>query len=263
MTTHPAATAGSSAPSLRQALASGATLLGTFVKTTHYQTVEVLAGSGLDFVVLDAEHAPFGRETLDACCLAARAHQFPALVRTASNQAEHILQALDCGAQGVLVPHVDDAQSAADAVGAARYREAGGRRGFSNSPRAGGYGAMPLAAHIDASDRQTTVVVQIETAMAVENVDDIAQVPGVDALFIGRADLAVSYGAASLDHPDVSRAVARICRVAQDRRIPVGVFLPDTREVHAFMQLGATLFVIGSDQGMLKRAASEVVKGRA
>src|SRR5690606_30868989 len=129
-----------------------------------------------------------------------------------------------------------------------------GHRGFSNSPRAGGYGRAALAEHIEASDRQTTVVVQIETAEAVQNVDEIAQVPGIDALFIGRADLAVSYGANTLAHPDVERAVERVCEVARKRKMPVGVFLPDTAEIESFRELGATFFVIGSDQSLLKRA---------
>lgn len=243
----------------RSAIAQRKVLLGTFQKTTHYQTVEVLASAGLHFIVLDAEHAPFGRESLDACCLAARANRVPALVRTASSRAEHILQALDCGATGVLVPHVDDAHMAAAVVRAARYREAGGGRGFSNSPRAGGYGATPLALHMEASDLQTTVVVQVETAMAVQNVSEIAQVAGVDALFIGRADLAVSYGADTLDDARVSQAVSRICSAAREVGRPVGVFLPDTRELDAFIDMGATFFIIGSDQSLLKSAAAAVV----
>lgn len=243
---------------LRNAVAQRKVLLGTFQKTTHYQTVEVLAGSGLDFVVLDAEHAPFGREALDACCLAARAYGFPALVRTASCRPEHILQALDCGATGVLVPHVDDARTAISAVRAARYREADGTRGFSNSPRAGGYGATALALHIEASDRHTTVVVQVETAAAVANVKEIAEVPGVDALFIGRADLAVSYGAASLGDARVQKTVEKICQAAKESGRPVGIFLPDTQEVETFVGMGVSLFIIGSDQSMLQKAARQV-----
>ncbi len=244
---------------LRSALISGERALGTFVKTTHYQTVELLAGTGLDFLVLDAEHAPFGREALDACCLASRAHAMPAMVRTASHRPEHILQALDCGAHGVLVPHVDDAATAAQVVAAARYREAGGQRGFSNSPRAGGYGSATLAQHIVSSDRQTAVMVQIESATAVANVADIAAVLGVDALFIGRADLAVSYGADTIDDPTVEAAVDRVAAVGQEHGLPLGIFLPDASKVAAFQQRGFSIFIIGSDQSLLKQAAAQVI----
>ncbi|PLC50780.1 aldolase [Pollutimonas subterranea] len=243
---------------LRDAISEGQRLAGTFVKTTHYQIVEVLAGTELDFVVLDAEHAPFGRESLDACCLAARAGHLPALVRTASSRPEDILQALDCGASGVLVPHVDDAEIASAVVRSARYREANGARGFSNSPRAGGYGELTLAKHISESDQRTTVIVQIETATSVENIGEIAQTPGIDALFVGRADLAVSYGVDSITHPRVQEAVEHICQVAQACGQPLGIFLPDTAELDVFTALGFTFFIIASDQGLLKRHVKQV-----
>lgn len=245
-------------PCIRDAIAEGQTLTGTFVKTTHYQTVEVLAGTTLDFVVLDAEHAPFGRESLDACCLAARAGRLPALVRTASSRPEHILQVLDCGASGVLVPHVDNAEIASSVVSAARYREADGTRGFSNSPRAGGYGEVTLAKHISQSDQQTTVIVQIETASSVENIGEIAQTPGVDALFVGRADLAVSYGVDAITHPRVQEAVEHVCQVAKAHGRPIGVFLPDAADIDTFTALGFTFFVIGSDQSLMKRQVDQV-----
>ena len=244
---------------LRSVFKSGGLAIGTFVKTTHYQTVEILGGSDLDYLVLDAEHAPFGREALDACCLAARAHGAPVMVRTASHRPEHILQALDCGAHGVLVPHVDDADIAAKVVAAARYREAGGQRGFSNSPRAGGYGRTAMAEHISASDQHTAVMVQIETAAAVENVADIASVAGIDALFIGRADLAVSYGVDSISDPVVQSAVDKVVRVAKERGLPLGIFLPNASEIEAFQRLGFSIFIIGSDQSLLKAAASQVM----
>lgn len=251
--------AGNNQIDLRSALNSGDLTIGTFVKTTHYQTVEVLAGSGLDYLVLDAEHAPFGRESLDACCLAGRAYAMPVMVRTASHRPEHILQALDCGAHGVLVPHVDNPDIAAKVVAAARYREAGGQRGFSNSPRAGGYGRTAMAKHISDGDQHTAVMVQIETAAAVENVADIATVAGIDALFIGRADLAVSYGVDSISDPVVQSAVDKVVSVAKERGLPLGIFLPNVSEIEAFQRLGFTIFIIGSDQSLPKAAASQVM----
>lgn len=244
---------------LRSVLNKGRPAISTFVKTTHYQTVEVLAGTGLSFLVLDAEHAPFGREALDACCLAARAYGAPVMVRTASHRPEHILQALDSGAHGVLVPHVDHAATAQKVVAAARYRESGGQRGFSNSPRAGGYGRSAMAEHIRVSDEQTAVMVQIETAEAVENVADIAAVAGIDALFIGRADLAVSYGVDTIADQLVELAVKKVAAVAKERGLPLGVFLPNASELETFQQLGFSIFIIGSDQNLLKAAAAQVV----
>ena len=184
------------APTFRQRLRSGELLLATFVKTTSPQTVEVLSATGLDAVVLDAEHAPFGPESLDRCLGAARGSGVVGLVRIPALRAEAILQALDMGAAGVFVPHVDTAEQAREAVDAARY--VGGKRGYSASARAGDYGECDMALHLHSGDTGTAVIVQIESVEAVARAEAIALVPGVDCLFIGPADLAVSIGASSM-----------------------------------------------------------------
>lgn len=243
---------------LRERLHDKDALIGTFVKTTSHQIVEVLGGAALDFVVLDAEHAPFGRESLDVCCLAARYAGVPALVRTATADPDGILQALDLGATGVVVPHVDTPAIALAAVKASRYWEHQGARGFSNSPRAGKYGQLSLASHISASDKSTAVVVQIESAAAVDAVHDIASVEGIDGLFIGRADLAVSYKVGDILDAKVQAAVERVCQAGRDKDVAVGIFLPDAAEVDRFREMGVNFFVIGSDQSLLRQAAMKM-----
>ena len=111
-------------------------LLGTFVKTPGPHNTEALGTAGLDFVVIDEEHAPFDRGSIDLALLGARAGGIAGLVRV--SDAGHLLAALDDGATGVLIPHVDSPQRAAEVVSLCRYR--GGSRGFSNTTRAGGYG---------------------------------------------------------------------------------------------------------------------------
>ena len=100
--------------SFRQRLVSRMPLAGTFLKTPALQLIEVLAQSELDFVCLDAEHAPFDRSAIDACCAMGRALDFPVLVRVADGSPREILQALDCGAVGIVVPHVDSVAKAVD-----------------------------------------------------------------------------------------------------------------------------------------------------
>lgn len=237
----------------RQRLRAREPLVGTFVKTTSYQTVEVLGASGLDFLVLDAEHAPFDRNQLDVCILAARAVGLPALVRTPDDAAETVLQVLDMGAAGVLVPHVVSPEDVRRVVAASRYRQ--GVRGFSNSPRAGGYGRVPMIQHIEVSDRDAAVVCQVEDRQAVEAIDAIAAVDEVDCLFIGRADLAVSYEVYDLAHAAVDAAVERVCKACRTAGKASGVFLGDTRDVPRYLDLGVTLFVISSDQSLLRSQA--------
>ena len=240
----------------RSRLRAGDPLLGTFVKTAGYQVVEVLAGAGMDFAVLDAEHAPFGRNELDVCLLAARAGGLPSLVRIPNSEPHTVLDVLDMGATGILVPHAKSAADVNAAIAAARYR--GGVRGFSNSPRAGGYGRIGMGPLVDTADREVAVVCQVEDREAVDRIDEIAAVEGVDCLFIGRADLAVSYGTFDITHPDIDAAVERICAGCRKAGRRVGVFLGNLAEKKRYLDLGATLFVVGSDQSMLKAQAGAI-----
>ena len=225
----------------------------TWVKTPHPHVVEVLALSPLDLIVLDAEHAPFDRAALDACVLAARAGNKPVLVRPASADAAQLLQALDAGADGVIVPHVRTASEAAAVVAACHYGPGG--RGFAGSTRAAGYTTLGMARH-RAAAKQVLVVAQIEDAEALDEIDAIAATPELDALFIGRADLTVSLGAETPDDDVVVQAVSRICVAGRAAGVATGMFLGRTDDVAAWRAAGASLFVLQSDQEFLLKGAA-------
>jgi 2-keto-3-deoxy-L-rhamnonate aldolase RhmA len=227
--------------------------IGTFVKTDSPQVVEILALSGLDFVVLDAEHAPLDRGMLDRMLFVARAVGPAALVRVPDHADATILNALDLGATGLVVPHVDSADQAARVVGASRF--VGGRRGLSLSARYGGYGTRNRAEAIAEGDR-ALVLCQIESGPAVEAVEAIAAVPGVGGLFVGRSDLALSLGLDGPNHPEVLAAVDRCAAAARARALPLVVACGAPGEVDALAARGATAFVVGSDQSLLRTAAS-------
>ena len=237
----------------RDRLCAGDLLTGTFVKTPHPHVVEVLSLSPLDVLVLDAEHAPFDRRDLDACILAARAGGKPVLVRPASSAPEQLLNALDCGADGVLVPHIRSADEAQAVVRACHY--APGGRGFAGSTRAAGYTTLGMAKHRLAA-RDIVVVAQIEDAEAIDAIDAIAQVEGIDALFVGRADLTISLDAMSPDDPAVVAAVERVCRAGSAAGKTVGMFVANVDQVPEWRERGASLFVLQSDQDFLLRGAA-------
>ena len=153
----------------RQKLLSGDCLIGTFVKTPSMMVAEVLASTDLDVACFDAEHSPFDRRDIDSCLLAFRAEQKPALVRVASSSADQILNALDCGATGVVIPHVDSPEKALACVNAARYGRIG--RGYAGSTRSAGYGKASVADNISLNQSETTVIAQIEDIAAVDNID--------------------------------------------------------------------------------------------
>jgi 2-keto-3-deoxy-L-rhamnonate aldolase RhmA len=239
--------------SFRDRLRAGDVLSGTWIKTPHPHVVEVLALSPLDVLVLDAEHAPFDRRDLDAGIMAARAGGKPILVRPASSSHEHILNALDCGADGVIVPHVRSADEAREVVRACHYVPGG--RGFAGSSRAAGYTTLGMAKH-RAAAKGIIVIAQIEDVEAVEAIDEIAAVDGIDALFIGRADLTISSGADTPDDAIVVAAVERICAAGKAVGRTVGMFLGRVADVPEWRDKGATLFVLQSDQDFLLKGAA-------
>jgi 2-keto-3-deoxy-L-rhamnonate aldolase RhmA len=243
--------------SFRERLLGRDPLVGTLIRTPSPHAVEILAGTGLDFVVIDGEHAPFDRTSIDLVLFAARAAGIPAVVRTPDATPSHVLNALDCGADGVLVPHVASVETARAIVDASRYQ--GGRRGFSHGGRAGQFGALSVWDHIRAADERTTVLAMIEDPEAVEHLDAIGSVEGLDGFFLGRGDLSVSLRAESSDAAPVRALVERIATIARARNKPMLAYTSaiDAAEVGWLKSIGVTALAVSSEQGLLRRAAEE------
>lgn len=245
-------------PSFRNRLRSRQALIGTFVKTPSYIVTEVLGQSELDVVCLDSEHAPFDRLALDQCIQSLRAQGMPTVVRIPTGAPEHILNALDCGATGIVVPHVTTAGQAAAIVRASHFGPGG--RGYAGSTRAAGYTTKPMRKHLEDSHSETTVIVQIEDLDALNAINDIANVEGVDCLFVGRIDLTVALGAASPMAPEVIAAVETICRAGATAGRPVGMFVSSIDEVAKWQSAGANLFLLSSDHGFLLKGANALAE---
>lgn len=245
------------ADSFRTRLARGDTLVGSFLKTPTLHGAEILGGLGFDFLIVDEEHSPFDRQSTDAALFAARATGSAGFVRVQSPQPHHLLAVLDCGATGVLVPHVATAALAKQVAASCRYR--GGKRGYSGSIRAAGYGGGKMWDYIAEADARTTVVAQIEDPEALDEIDAIAATEGIDALFIGRGDLTAAMGAPTNDAPMIRDAVDRIAAAAKKAGKPVMVFVGGLKEAEWLRGIGATAFVYSSDQGLMKQAASKAL----
>ncbi len=230
--------------------------LGIFVRTPATQVVESLGQSGVDFIVLDAEHAPFGISELDRCILAGRSVGTPVLVRLGDQRAASILQVLDMGAAGIVVPHVGSAKTAETVIRACRYNN--GRRGFSGQHRAADYGSIPGVQYRRDSDESVIVVAQIEDSSGHANIDEIVAVSELDAVFIGRADLAVSMGCDNPDDAAVVAATDTILTAARQFETTAGIFLPTIDDTEEFRNQGVSLFVIATDQSLLIDAARRI-----
>ena len=240
---------------LKSRLADGEAIVTSWSKIPHPSAVEVLALAGLDAVILDAEHSPFDRASLDLSILAGRASGIPVLVRTLTGQPHELQAVLDMGAAGVVVPHVRSPAQARDIVRACRFEPSG--RGYSSATRAGGYTTKPAAAHRMAH-RDLLLVAQIEDAEALTDLDGIVATDGIDAVLIGQADLAVSLGV-SQDDPALDQAVGRIIAACSLVGRPYGVYLANHGHLPKWRARGAGLFIIGSDQGFILAGARALV----
>ena len=236
---------------LRERVRARAVVLGTFIKSAAHDIGEVLGRAALDFAIIDAEHAPFDLAAIDhrapVVLGCSRPAGLPCLVRPPSLAAAFIGQCLDLGAAGILAPHVSTAEKAAGVVAAAKY--ASGQRGFSPSTRAGGYGQD--GDYLAGADQASCVWCQIEDAEAIERLDAIAVLDEVDCLFLGRADLALSLGAAGPADPRLLAAVRATAEAGARHGRAVGVYIGDTAEIPDLLALGITVFACGSDHGWL------------
>lgn len=243
----------------RKRVREGAPLAGTFVKTPAIPVIEVLAQSGLDFLCLDAEHAPFDRASLDSCLAVARALDFPVMVRVGDSSPREILQALDYGAVGVVVPHVETLEQAQAVARAARFGLHG--RGFAGSTRWAGYATRPMPEVLAQSREETVVLAQIEEPDAVEICEQIAAEDGIDGLFVGPVDLSVGYGHDTADNPEVKAALARVgaaCKAAGKGYasfVGTGGIAQDWAETY-----GVNVFCIASEHAWMRAGAAEAAR---
>lgn len=234
---------------LKDRLAAGEDVDAIVVRTPSYQVIEVLAARGTSCVMIDTEHAAVGPDALDAMLAVAAGVGVAALVRVPAGDRGAIQQALDCGAAGVVVPHVSDPAAAAAAVAASHYGDGG--RGYSGSTRSGGWGTRPMADVLAAAAARTVVVAQVEDPAALDHLDAIAATAGVDALFVGVADLAVALGAPGVADPAVTAAAGRIIAAARAAGRSVAAFAGGPADTASWRAAGANLVFHGTDQSRL------------
>lgn len=243
---------------LRKRLIARENVLGTFVKTPTTHATEILGILGFDFVIFDQEHAALGQNTLDMMILGARASNIAGIVRVGDSSDANILSVLDCGASGVLVPHVATAEKAREIASACRYKN--GTRGFANTTRAGQFGGASFADHMKSQDEEILCVAMIEDVAALAEIDEIVQVEGLDAIFIGRGDLTAAIGAPSMTSAETHEIVAPIMTAAKKADMPIIMLSPNREDAVAMSKLGASAFIIASDHGFMRNAAGAALK---
>lgn len=238
---------------VKELLRAGRPAVGHWLSLPSPAVAELMAGCGMDWLVIDTEHGPADYERVEDLLRAVNGTPAVPLVRVADNSPALIKKALDRGALGVLVPLVDTPEAAAAAVAASRYPPEG-IRGVAGT-RASRFG-LDLESYVESWNREVLVAVQIETRRALDNVERIAVVPGVDVLFVGPNDLSAGLGLFQrFDHPEYIRAVARILGAANDHGIAAGYMCAGAESTLAKIDEGFRFVAAGTDARLLAGAA--------
>src|SRR5919106_6456626 len=179
---------------MKEKLRAGEPVFGVSIMIPSPQIVEMIAAAGFDWVLLDCEHGTLTLESVELMAMAAEASGITAIARPATKSPHHILQVLDRGVMGVQVPHVNTKQDAHDVLAAVKYHPMG-RRGLAAGTRAAVYDSHgPLADYVKAANDATLIAIQLEDKEAIENIDELLAVDGIDVFFIGPSDLSQSMG---------------------------------------------------------------------
>ncbi|MFB6107463.1 MAG: HpcH/HpaI aldolase/citrate lyase family protein [Haloplanus sp.] len=241
-------------------LAADRPVRGAWVTSNAPRVAEALARSPLDWVGVDGQHAPASAERTEDLVRAIEPHATPVVRLPSVDRAVDGAAAatLDAGARGLIVPNVATGAEAEAVVDAAHYPPEG-TRGVAGTVRANGYGA-DFAANVRDANADLLLVVQVESETGVENVADVLGVAGVDAVLVGRNDLAASMGyPGDADRPEVREAVDRVRRAALDAGVAPGVKAGDADAVAARVDDGYRFLLLGSDFSLLRRGLDPLV----
>jgi 4-hydroxy-2-oxoheptanedioate aldolase len=245
-------------------LRAGHPKMGLFLNGHSPTVAEQLAHSGYDWLLVDSQHGPMGYEKLSAMLAAISSGGAKSMVRVTSfSDRAGIQQALDSGADGVLVPYINTAEEARQAVSCARYPTVGTRSVYfpqRSTNKAGLLGYVPNA------NANIVVALQVETASCIENMEEIAAVPGVDILFLGQNDLCMSMGLYDkyvfpnmYTSPELAAATEKLVSEAKKNEVILGLFLFGTSRVGEFLDKGFTFISIGNDlHHLLTQAGAHV-----
>jgi 2-keto-3-deoxy-L-rhamnonate aldolase RhmA len=232
-------------------LAAGEAVFGCFVRYAEPTFTEFTAMQGWDFLIFDAEHGTLQPQDVEELCRAAELRGVTPITRVTTNEPHIILRFLDTGVHGLHVPWVNTAAAAEQAVRSVKY-EPRGQRGLAGS-RASDWGMYEsIAAYTERANRETLVVVQIETLDAVNAVEEYVAIDGIDVLFIGPTDLSHSLGhPGGHSHPEVVEAMDRVAEVVVPSDKALGIYVATPAAARSWLDKGARYIATGTD-GFIK-----------
>jgi 4-hydroxy-2-oxoheptanedioate aldolase len=243
----------------KKTLLAGQLQIGLWLGLATANSAELCGYAGFDWLVVDGEHTPSDLPLITSQLQALAASPSEAVVRVPIGETWMIKQFLDAGAQTILVPMVEDAAQAAELVKAMRYPPAGVRGVGSALARASKYNTIPD--YLTTANEQVCLLVQVESANAMKNIEAIAALDGVDGVFIGPSDLAADMGfIGKAGAPEVNAAVEDGIKRILAQGKPAGVLTGDLMLAQNYIDLGATFVAVGSDVGLLTKSAGDLAK---
>lgn len=239
-------------------LRSDRALLGTmFMEVASPGCCRMLKEAGFDFVIFDTEHSWYGIETIAGFIRAARDIGLLCIIRAPGFQGQWPARYLDLGADGIVFPHVDTAQQAADIIRQVKYPPMG-ERGMANSIAHDDYAAQPMTPFTTAANEDILVIAQIETAAGLRNREGILSTPGIDAVFIGPNDLSLSMGfPGQLDHPQVVQAMQDILDCARKHGVAPGLHGFSIEKTRSWLDKGARFVCHRSDISLIVEGSKQ------
>jgi len=241
----------------KQGLVRGELQIGLWSHLSNHVSTEVIGGAGFDWIVLDAEHSPNETFLLHQQLQALIEGGSSPVVRVAWNDKVLIKRVLDIGAQTLLIPYVQNAAEAAEAVAATRYPTHGGMRGFTGLSRASRFGRIPD--YHEHAHEEVCVVVQVETREALAEIEAIAAVGGIDGIFIGPGDLSTAMGhVGKPGHPEVQAAIHDAITRIRAAGKPAGILTGDEAQARQYIDWGCTFTAVGADIALLARASEQL-----
>jgi 4-hydroxy-2-oxoheptanedioate aldolase len=240
----------------KHAIRAGRPQIGLWVSLANAYSAELVAGSGFDWLVLDGEHSPNSPTTVISQLQAVAAYPVCAIVRPAWNDKVLIKRYLDIGAQSLLIPYVQNANEAAEAVAAIRYPTRG-VRGVAGVTRASRFGRV--ADYAKRAEEELCLLVQIETREGLDNLDAIAKTDGIDGVFIGPADLAAALGhLGNQQHPEVQSAIQDAIKRIRGHGKPAGILATDEASTRRYIEWGTVFTAVGLDAMVLARETEKL-----
>jgi 2-dehydro-3-deoxyglucarate aldolase len=236
--------------SFKRRLLDGERLIGCWCSLANPITTEVLGVAGFDWILLDGEHSPNDVISFIPQLMALKDSVSAPIVRPSWNNPVELKRLLDGGFYNFLIPFIESADEAKRAVAATRYPPQG-FRGVSVSQRSNKFGSVKD--YFTGINDQICVMVQIESRKGVEAVAEIAQVEGIDGIFVGPSDLAAGFGhLGNANHPEVQAAMAQIVAAAKAAGKPIGILAPVEADARRYMEQGITFVAVGSDLGVFR-----------